>query len=208
VGAASTIGVYGGAPGNPPFREDMPLPMTAGPVIPAFKKIGELLADYMAGASGIEIVSYRIGAIWGPLGRPSSPFMAVAPMVHAAVRGTAPDFCTLYSPPYADTGSDLCYAKDCGRGIALLTLSERLNHRTYNVASGRLTTNGEIAGAITKIIPDADVDLPAGRDPDGPGEDIYLDISRIRQDTGYQPSFDAERAVADYIGWLRAGNER
>jgi UDP-glucose 4-epimerase len=76
------------------------------------------------------------------------------------------------------------------------------------VASGRLTTNGEIAGAITKIIPDADIDLPAGRDPDGPGEDIYLDISHIRQDTGYQPSFDAERAVADYIGWLRAGNER
>ena len=36
----------------------------------------------------------------------------------------------------------------------------------------------------------------------------YLDIARIHQDTGYQPAYDAERAVADYIGWLRAGNER
>jgi hypothetical protein len=24
----------------------------------------------------------------------------------------------------------------------------------------------------------------------------------------YQPGYDAERAVADYISWLRAGNER
>ncbi len=208
VGAASTIGVYGGAPGKPPFREDVPLPMTAGHVIPAFKKIGELLAGYVADASGIEIVSYRIGGIWGPLGRPASPFMAAPQMVHAAVRGTAPDFSGLYSPPYAGNAGDLCYAKDCGRGIALLALSERLSHRTYNVASGRLTTNGEIAAAIREKIPDAAVELPAGRDPGGPGEDMYLDITRIRQDTGYRPSFDAERAVADYIDWLRAGNER
>jgi UDP-glucose 4-epimerase len=208
VGAASTIGVYGGAAGSPPYREDMPLPMMAGPVIPAFKKIGELLADYVAGASGIEVVSYRIGAIWGPLCRPGSPFLAVTRMVHAAVRGTAPDFSGLYLPPYSDSGADLCYVKDCGRGIALLALSGRLNHQTYNVASGRLTTNGEVAAAIREIIPDADVDLPAGRDPDGPDEDIYLDTTRIREDTGYQPCFDAERAVADYVGWLRAGNER
>jgi UDP-glucose 4-epimerase len=208
VGVASTIGVYGGAAGKPPYREDVALPMTAGHVIPAFKKIGEMLADYVASASGAEIVSYRIGGIWGPLGRPASPFMAAPQMVHAAVRGTAPDFSGLYSPPYAGNGGDLCYVKDCGRGIALLALSEQLSHRAYNVASGRLTTNGEIGAAIRKIIPDAVAGLPAGRDPDGPDGDIWLDTTRIREDTGYQPHFDAERAVADYIGWLRAGNER
>lgn len=207
VGVASTVGVYAGTAASPPYREDTPLPMTAGHVIPAFKKIGELLAAYMAGAAGIEIVSYRIGAIWGPLGRAASPFMAAPRMVHAAVRGIAPDFAGLYTPPYADNGADLCYVKDCGRGIALLALAERLSHRTYNVSSGRPTTNGEIAAAIRKIIPDAQSGLPAGRDPDGPAQDICLDISKIREDTGYQPGFDAELAVADYVGWLRAGNE-
>jgi UDP-glucose 4-epimerase len=38
--------------------------------------------------------------------------------------------------------------------------------------------------------------------------DTYLDITRIHQDTGYQPAYEAERAVADYVSWLRAGNER
>ena len=98
--------------------------------------------------------------------------------------------------------------KDCGRAIALLQLAERLSYRTYNVAAGRATTYGEIAAAIRKVIPDARIELPAGRNPDGPGHDIYLDITRLREDTGYQPAYDTEGAVADYIGWLRAVNER
>jgi UDP-glucose 4-epimerase len=177
-------------------------------VIPAFKKIGELLADYMAGVTGIEVLSCRIGGSWGPLGRAASPIVAVPQFVHAAVRGMAADLSALHSPAYADEGTDLCYVKDCGRAIALLQLSEQLSYRTYNVAAGRATTYGEIAAAIRKVIPDAQIELPAGRDPNGPGHDTYLDITRIHQDTGYRPAYDAERAVADYIGWLRAGNER
>ncbi|MCW2914908.1 MAG: hypothetical protein JWN52_2976 [Actinomycetia bacterium] len=208
VGVASTIGVYGGVAGESPLREDVPLPMTAGHVIPAFKKIGELLTDYMADATGVEVLNYRISAVWGPLGRTASPFFAAPQLVHAAARGTAPDFSTLYSPAYAEDGSDMCYVKDCGRAIALLQLADRLSHRTYNVASGRATTNKELIAAIKKVVPDAQIELPEGRDPNGPGQDIYLDITRIRQDTGYQPAYDPERAVADYLGWLRAGNER
>jgi UDP-glucose 4-epimerase len=208
VGTASTIGVYGGVTGNSPYREDMPLPMTAGHAIPAFKKIGELLTDYIAGATGMEVISYRISAIWGPLGRPASLFFAAPQLVHAAVRGTAPDFSPPHPPAYADDGSDLCYVKDCGRAIALLQLEERLSYRTYNVAAGRATTNGELAAAIKKAVPGAQIELPEGRDPNGPGHDTYLDITRIREDTGYQPAYDTQRAAADYIGWLRAGNER
>jgi UDP-glucose 4-epimerase len=48
VGTASTIGVYGDAAGGSPYREDVALPMTAGHAMPAFKKIGELLADHIA----------------------------------------------------------------------------------------------------------------------------------------------------------------
>jgi len=208
VGIASTIGVYGGVAGDPPYREDMPLPMTSGHLIPAFKKIGELLADYLGGVTGVDIVNYRIGAIWGPLGRAASPFFAAPQLVHAAVRGTPPDFSALRSPAHAGDGIDLCYVKDCGRALALLQMSERLSYRTYNVASGRALSNGELVAAIRKVIPEAQIELPGGRDPSGPGQDTYLDITRIGEDVGYQPAYDTERAVADYIGWLRAGHER
>jgi UDP-glucose 4-epimerase len=206
VGLASTIGVYGGAVAESPLREDVPLPMAAGHVIPAFKKIGELLADYLAGATGIEILNYRISP-WGPGGNPASPFTAVPQLVHAAARGTEPDFSALRSPAYAGDGLDMCYVKDCARAMALLQLAPRLRHRTYNIASGAVLTNADVAAAIRKLVPDARVDLPAGRSP-GSGPDLYLDITRLRQDTGYQPAYDTDRAVADYLAWLRAGQDR
>jgi UDP-glucose 4-epimerase len=208
VTVASTIGVYGGIDAQNPLREDLPLPMSSGHVIPAFKKVGELLADHLAGATGIEIVNMRISAIWGPLGRPTSVFTPVPQLVHAAARGTAPDLSTLHTPPHAEDGGDLCYVKDCGRAIALLQTARTLRHRTYNVAAGRLTTNQELIDAITGIVPDAHVDLPAGRNPQGPAHDIYLDITRIRKDTGYQPEYDTARAVADYLDWLHTGHPR
>jgi len=209
VGLASTIGIYAGvgpdtAPG--PLREDVPLPMLAGHVIPAFKKIGELLGGYLAGPTGIEIVNYRISP-WGPGGNPMSPFTAMPQLVHAAARGTAPDFSALRSPPYAGDGLDMCYVKDCARAIALLQLAPRLNHRTYNIAAGTVLTNAEVAAAIRALVPDARVELPGGRAP-GSGPQLCLDITRLRQDTGYQPAYDTDRAVADYLAWLRVGHDR
>ncbi len=132
----------------------------------------------------------------------------VPQLVHAAARGTAPDLSTLHTPPHAEDGSDLCYVKDCGRAIALLQTAPALRHRTYNVAAGRMTTNQELIDAIRAIVPDARVDLPAGRSPDGPTHDIYLGITRIREDTGYQPEYDTEHAVADYLDWLRTDHPR
>ncbi len=207
VGVASTAGVYGGVTADPPYREDMPLPVTSGHVIPAFKKIGELLTDYLAGATGIEILSYRISP-WGPGGNPNSPFTAVPQLVHAAARGITADFSAMRAPVYAGDGIDMCYVKDGARAIALLQLAPRLNHRTYNVASGTVLTNREVAAAITRLVPDARVGLPEGFSPAGSGQGAYMDIGRLRADTGYQPAYDTDRGVADYIAWLRAGHAR
>jgi UDP-glucose 4-epimerase len=96
--------------------------------------------------------------------------------------------------------------KDCGRAIALLMLAERLNHRVYNVSSGRLVRYGEVAAAINAAVPGANIALPEGRNPNRP-PDNYLDITRLRQDTGFVPEYDVEQAVPDYVGWLR-GHDR
>ena len=123
--------------------------------------------------------------------------------MHAAVHGRPLD-----QPVYAVDGGDLIYARDCGRAIALLQLAGRLSYRTYNVASGRVTTNAELAAAIEAVIPGAAPALRDGRDPGGLGRDIYLDISRLREDTGFRPGYGTAAGVADYVGWLRSGNDR
>jgi UDP-glucose 4-epimerase len=201
VSVASTIGVYGGVPAAGPLGKDLPLPMTSGHVIPAFKKIGELLTDHLAGATGVEIVNLRIGAVWGPLGRPASMFFAAPQLVHAAATGTAPD---RSYPLYADDGGDWIYVRDCGRAVALLQVAQALSHRTYNVASGRVSTHRELIAAL----PGSPIEAAAGRNPDGPARDVHLDITRLRQDTGYRPAYDTARGASDYVAWLRAGNAR
>jgi UDP-glucose 4-epimerase len=48
-------------------------------------------------------------------------------------------------------------------------------------------------------VPSTIIDLPPGRNPEGPDQDTYLDISRIHQDTAYRPEYSVERGMADYI---------
>jgi UDP-glucose 4-epimerase len=188
---ASSIGVYVGVD-EAPWREDAPLPVLAPHQIHAFKKTAELFAALVGDSAGFDTVSLRIGTIWGPLGLADSPFFALPRLLSAAVWGEDPDLTPPRPPAYTDDASDLCYVKDCGRAIALLTLAERLNHRIYNVSTGRLVRYGEVVAAINAAVPGANITLPEGRSPDRP-PDNYLDITRLQADTGFRPEYDVER---------------
>ena len=208
---ASTIGVYAGALDRPgALDEDTPVPLAASAVlsIPTVKRCGELLASFVGAYAELEVVNMRFSAIWGPLGRERSAFFAVPALIHAAVRGTAPEVLDRQQNGYLEDGIDICYVKDCARAVALLQTTEQLDHTTYNVGAGRATSNAELLEAIRDLLPEPDLTLPEGRDPRRPGQDTWLDISRLQNDTGYEPAYPVKRAAADYIAWLRAGNDR
>lgn len=209
VGVASTIGVY--SPADPsPWREDQPLPLTAAHSIAAAKKVDEVLVSHLGAAVGMDIYAARIGGIWGPLGRVPARFFAFPQLIHAAARGTEPELDTLPGGglPHADEGIDALYARDCGRALAALQLADRLEHEVYNVSGGRLTTYRELSEAIAAAVPGTRYELPDGSDPQSRLPQAHLDISRLREDTDYEPEYDIEKAVADYVAWLRAGHER
>lgn len=198
---ASTIGAYAGVD-EVPWREEAPLPVVAPHQIHAFKKTAELFAALVGDSAGFDAVSLRIGTIWGPLGMPDNPFFALPRLLSAAVRGEDPDLTPPRPSAYAEDATDLCYVKDCGRAIALLMLAERLDHRIYNVSSGRLVSYREVVDAINAAVPGANLTLPAGRSPDRPHAN-HLDITRLQTDTGFRPEYDVESAVPDYVEWLR-----
>ncbi len=201
LGVASTIGVYAGVAAGGGLTEDQPLAIGRYPVIPTFKKIGELLNAHLAAATGLDIVNYRFSGTWGPLGHPD-PFFPAPELVHAAAEGRAPDLSGVRRRVYAEDALDLCYVKDTGRAIALLQTADKLRYDTYNVASGRSTSNADVVAAIKQVVPDARIDLPPGGTP----STSYLDITRLREETGFTPEYDTGRAAADYLAWLREGN--
>jgi nucleoside-diphosphate-sugar epimerase len=197
---ASSIGVYIGR-SEIPWHEELALPSAELPhLIVAFKKAVEPITTHSLRGTGIEPVLLRIGSIWGPLMDPESAFSPRPPYISAVLRGEKPQ------PLYADDGGDCCYAPDAGQAIALLTTAESLRHDTYNVSNGRPSTNREFADAVQAAIPGAEPSLLPGRQH-GPGDDPYLDITRLSEDTGFKPAFDTTTAVADYVTW-RISNPR
>jgi UDP-glucose 4-epimerase len=194
VTVASTIGVYGGVPDLRSVREELPLQMTAGGnVVAASKKSAELVVSLFR-ERGVEAISVRLPAVWGPRGRKESRFFAAPGLIHAAVSGeSAPT-------AYADDAIDMLFVKDCARAIALLETGDRLAHSIYNVGSGRATSNAEVVAAIKRAIPGAELPLEPGRSPQGAV--AYLDTTRLQADTGFEAEYDLDRAITDYVSYL------
>lgn len=200
VSVASSVGVYGSLPRGP-LREDLPLPVTSASPTEAFKKAFEILSLHYADRTGMDVIALRIAGVFGPLYHS----MANLPsrLCHAAVKGTPPDFSGPRGIPFAGDAADLCYVKDCARGIQLLQMAERLPRRIYNIGGGGATSNGQLADAVRGIVPDAQIALQPGAGPLA-RPDFYMDLSCVTADVGYRPEYDVERAVADYVAWLRA----
>lgn len=190
---ASSVAVYAGLHG--PFKEEMPVRMTPTNSIETYKKAFELLATHYAQNTGIDVVLLRIASIWGPMYH--SMRNSVSRMVHAAIKGTAPE---LGGDLYEDDAHDYCYARDCGRAVAMLQSAEKLSHQTYNIGGGRASSNQEFATAIKRHFRDAILPLQKGASQQQ--TDPYMDLTRIKEDVGYEPRFTVDTAMDDYVAWL------
>ncbi|HLY27979.1 MAG TPA: NAD(P)-dependent oxidoreductase [Aggregatilineales bacterium] len=207
VSLASAPVVYNGIT-DLPWRDDQPLAMTAAFSMEVAKKCGELVASYLALQTHVESVEMRLSAMYGPNYNATRSSL-VGRLVHAAVKGEWPNLEELrFGSVHTLDGGDQCYIKDAARAVALLQTADKLSQPVYNVASGRPTSNQEIVAAIKKVVPDFDVELPAGHAPGATQGPWYFDISSLRQDTGFEPRYDLSAGVAEYVAWLRAGNER
>ena len=93
----------------------------------------------------------------------------------------------------------MCYVRDVAAGIQLLHSAPRLEHRIYNLGNGRVTRNMDLVDAIRRLVPEFQVDLPAGGDADS----RYMDLTRVSSEVGYQPRIGMENGLAEYVEWLK-----
>ena len=62
----------------------------------------------------------------------------------------------------------------------------------------------ELADAVIAAAPDARIELRPGENPNGNPADNYLDLTRIKDEFGFEPRYPVlERGIPDYIDWLR-----
>ena len=203
ISLASSSALYFGV-SEGPFREDQPLPIDSVISPEAFKKAWEILALNYANAAGIDLVNMRLSGVYGPLY--ASMRNLPSRLVAAAAQGTEPDFSPAFGGvPFADDAQDLTFVKDIARGITLVHNAETLAHRTYNIGSGRATSNAEFLDAVKQVKPGFEATLESGRSPRFK-PNAYDDITRIQSELGYAPQYTLESAIKAYIAWLEAGN--
>ena len=199
---ASSTSVYGSLPAGP-FREDMPLPIGSRTQVEAFKKAMEIHASHYAARASIEVVSLRIGSIYGPYYY--SMFNPMSRMCHAAIRGEDPDFSDRPGGAISeDDEGDWTYVADLARGVQLLHTAGKLSHDVYNIGSGRACSTKAIFEAVQKAVPGAQCSaLKPGRSPAANPPNPVMDLSRISGDTGYEPEHDIDSGIAAYVEHLR-----
>jgi UDP-glucose 4-epimerase len=200
VSLASSVAVYASL-AEGPFREDALVPVQSGNPTETFKKALEILGMHFASRTGLEVVALRIGTPFGPLYH--SLAAATSRIVHAAAKGVAADFTGARGgAPHQADDAGAFYVKDCGAAIQLVQMADKLSHRIYNISGESPITYGEFVDVVKKEVPNAEINLPPGRGPRYRPH-AYLDITRLKQEVGYQPQYTIERAVGEYIDWLR-----
>jgi UDP-glucose 4-epimerase len=200
VSLASSVAVYAGLPEGP-FREDALLPVTSGNPTETFKKAMEILGFHYASRADCEVVALRIGTPFGPLYH--SLAAPTSRICHAAAKGMPVSFTgARRGAPHEQDETEAFYIKDCARAIQLLQMAEKLPQRIYNISGERPISYKEFVEAVKRVVPETHLSLEPGHGP-GHRPNGYMDITRIKEELGYQPEYDVYRGVEEYIQWLR-----
>lgn len=203
---SSTGGMYLGLTGS--VDEASPIflqaPIPGMPGILQYQKIVEVASEQFSNATGISTVCCRLMGFYGPFQDTDQAALANR-LAHAAVSGKPVDLNNAFFS-FEDDAVDTLYIKDLARAIALLHTADKLNHKVYNIGTGKTTSNREVVEAIKRAVPGFTVTLPSGRFPFPPLP--TMNVKRLHEDTGFTPKYDTQSAIQDYVDWLKAGNPK
>lgn len=194
----STQGVYNYDVAQGPIGEDAPL---VGSVFYTASKIAvELLLTVFAREHGIEFAIVRLAQVYGRGHYVGGDFLGQ--VMHEAL-AAALDGRPVELDPGIVTLNDHVYAKDVASGI-VLACEKPLRHDVYNIGSGVLTGPDDVVSAIDAAVPGTHAAM-LPKPVIGPfwRHEHMLDITRIRDDLGYQPRFGVAEGVADFVRELR-----
>ena len=203
----SSIGVYApftgeyGYPTYKPVNEEYlkyPTSRLHG-VYDTAKLASELMCMQYHQNYGLDFVAVRFGRIYG-IGKKARHgyYVILETMIANAMLGKP-----TVIPSGGDEKSDLVYVKDVANGIVLACFAQNLKHRAFNIASGKGHKLEDIANALKKIYPEATFDIGAGLSESGY---CVLDISRAKDELGYQPRFTLEEGMRDCVESMKRLN--
>jgi threonine 3-dehydrogenase len=160
------------------------------------KIFGERLGEYYHHRFGVDFRCVRFPAICGP-GRREGLAAYASLMVHETAKGR---LCQL--PIDEKTQMPFIYIKDVVRCLISLKNTDEANlrRRVYNIDGFSMPAK-EMADTVRKHIPDARIEFLADRNVVKLASDMpkKMDAARAREDWGWKPEYDWDKAVQDFI---------
>ena len=150
----------------------------------------EVLTAYAA-TYKFELALPRFASVYGygPYTGGGNVGMDMYAMLQAALAGKPAPM----GPGIADA-NDFVYAKDIAQGVSLITHAQTLPHQAYNLGTGVAASVGDIQRSLQRILGDVRFSREVSSRPRP-----ALDISRARSELGYEPKFDIEAGLRDFI---------
>lgn len=120
-----------------------------------------------------------------------------AAIVKAAVAGEP------LTVPAVDHPVEIIYVGDEAAAFVAVALAEDLEHDRFVVGTGEQYSLVELVALLEERVPDARLELGEDR-----GDDVlpYLppsDTTRLREETGWEPTLTVEETVDLYVEWLQ-----
>ncbi len=168
------------------------------------KYMGELLANMYYHVYDVDTCTVRASWVWGPPERPLEQFdLARGPIslfVKAAMRNES-----LHVPGGGDFRANLTYVKDLANAIVLAYRKDELKQRVFNVSNGAHYSVSDVATAVKKVVPNADISVGSGLEPwtEMHATRGSFDIGGAKAELGYTVDYFLEEGLRDYTEWLR-----
>jgi len=185
-----------------PTDEEKPLHPTS--VYSISKRDQEEMCLTIGRAYRIPTVALRYFNVYGPRQALSNPYTGVAAIFSSRILNNHP-------PCIFEDGlqsRDFTHVSDIVQANLLAMESNDADYEVFNVGTGRPLTVLNIAEALIKSL-SSSVDMNIVRKyREGDIRHCYADISKIRDQLGFQPKVKFEKGISEFIGWVRGEEAR
>lgn len=161
------------------------------------KKTQEEMCMTMGKTLGIPCSIVRYQNVYGPFQSLNNPYTGILSIFTSRLRNNKP------IQVYEDglESRDFVHVEDVVDGTMMVLESEKANYEIFNIGNGKSTTVLELATILTKYINPKLVPEIAGKYRMGDIRHCYADISKAQEILGYNPKYDVESGVKDFLSW-------
>jgi UDP-glucose 4-epimerase len=161
----------------------------------------EDLGSYYRMRYGTEFVALRFSTIYGP-GKEArhGAYSFYGQLIEKAMSGDE-----VRLAEGGDQLNDTVYVGDVAKAILCALRAEGLKQWVFNIGSGKGSTPREFARILKDIFPESKLEIGPGQSSLGRTKQSYciFDIAAAKAQLGYEPLYDVESGVRDYVETIR-----